>query len=71
MGEKVDPEGDYFACIVKAYEVLGTTAKRRSYDSIDPEFDDYIPPKNVSSPSMFFKVLALENGLTRVGQTIQ
>jgi len=49
-----NPDGDYFACIVKAFEILGSP-KRRSYDSIDPKFDDYIPQKNIKESAQFFK----------------
>jgi len=50
-----NPDGDYFACIVKAFEILGSP-KRRSYDSVDPLFDDYIPQKNLKDCTQFFKV---------------
>jgi DnaJ family protein C protein 2 len=43
MGEEVDPENDYFTCITRAYETLGIVPKRRSYDSIDPFFNDDLP----------------------------
>lgn len=43
LGEEIRPDDDYFTCITKAYEILGTPVKRRSYDSVDPEFDDNIP----------------------------
>lgn len=43
QGEEIRPDDDYFTCITKAYEILGTPIKRRSYDSIDPEFDDSLP----------------------------
>lgn len=43
LGEHITPDTDYFTCITRAYEVLGTPLKRRSYDSIDPDFDDTLP----------------------------
>ncbi|XP_055685698.1 dnaJ homolog subfamily C member 2 [Lutzomyia longipalpis] len=42
-GEDVRQDDDYFTCITRAYEILGTPQKRRSYDSVDPEFDDSLP----------------------------
>ncbi|XP_059614764.1 dnaJ homolog subfamily C member 2 [Phlebotomus argentipes] len=42
-GEDVRQDDDYFTCITRAYETLGTPLKRRSYDSVDPEFDDNLP----------------------------
>ncbi|XP_071443003.1 dnaJ homolog subfamily C member 2 [Hetaerina americana] len=47
---------DYFSCITKAWEILGNTQKRRSYDSVDPVFDDSIPTANESSKAKFFEV---------------
>lgn len=47
---------DYFSCITKAWEILGNSQKRRSYDSVDPEFDDSIPSANDLSRSKFFEV---------------
>lgn len=57
-GENVaaDTDNDYYTCITKAYEILGNQLKRRSYDSIDPEFDDTIPAVNANSKENFFKV---------------
>lgn len=43
LGEEIRPDDDYYTCITKAYEILGTLVKRRSYDSVDPFFDDLIP----------------------------
>ena len=37
-----------------AYEVLGIPVKRRSYDSVDPEFDDTVPPSNQESKDNFY-----------------
>ncbi|XP_031833474.1 dnaJ homolog subfamily C member 2 isoform X1 [Nomia melanderi] len=43
LGEEIRPDDDYFTCITRAWETLGTTAKRRSYDSVDPYFNDDLP----------------------------
>lgn len=56
MGEEVREDDDYFTCITKAWETLGDKMKRRSYDSIDPHFDDTIPSNNEYSKNNFFKV---------------
>ncbi|XP_017862864.1 PREDICTED: dnaJ homolog subfamily C member 2 [Drosophila arizonae] len=45
-GEEVITDDDYFTCITKAYEILGTPKTRRSYDSVDPEFDDGFPSQS-------------------------
>lgn len=55
-GHDVDPERDYFSCITKAFEILGDPVKRRSYDSVDPTFDDDIPSANNNSRKNFFSV---------------
>ena len=54
-GEEIREEDDYFTCITRAYETLGTPAKRISFDSVDPLFDDEIPDGKVSK-ERFFKV---------------
>ncbi|KAL5013595.1 hypothetical protein ScPMuIL_007865 [Solemya velum] len=41
-----DGEDDYFTCITRAYEILGTPLKKRSFDSVDPLFDDLVPQGN-------------------------
>ena len=41
---------------VTAYEILGNPPKRRSYDSVDPEFDDDVPPVNQFSKDHYFEV---------------
>lgn len=43
QGEEVRQDDDYFTCIIKAYEILSVPSKRRSYDSVDSEFDDKLP----------------------------
>jgi len=56
-GEQIkDLDHDYFTCITKAYEILGNSVKRQSYDSVDPEFDDDVPPVNNYSKENFFEV---------------
>jgi len=42
-GEDIKIDDDYFTCITKAFEILGNPVKRRSFDSVDPLFDDDIP----------------------------
>lgn len=42
-GEEIKEDDDYFSCITKALEVLGNPQKRRSFDSVDPTFNDDIP----------------------------
>lgn len=55
-GEEIREEDDYFTCITRAYETLGTPAKRVSFDSVDPLFDEEIPDGKISKPEKFFKV---------------
>lgn len=55
MGNVIKDD-DYFTCISKAYEILGNPVKRRSYDSVDPEFDNEIPPNCTNSKQNFFTV---------------
>lgn len=38
-----DLESDYYSCITRAMDILGDPIKRRSFDSVDPMFDDTIP----------------------------
>uniref|UniRef100_H2ZMK6 Uncharacterized protein n=2 Tax=Ciona savignyi TaxID=51511 RepID=H2ZMK6_CIOSA len=56
-GEKMGRDADdYFTCITRAYEMLGTLEARRSYDSIDPNFDNDVPTNSKSARENFFKV---------------
>lgn len=55
LGEEIRPDDDYFTCITKAYEILGVPNKRRSYDSVDPFFDDSVP-SNSESKKDFFEI---------------
>ncbi|KAI0219481.1 DnaJ-like subfamily C member 2 [Lamellibrachia satsuma] len=49
-------EEDYFTCITRAWETLGIPAKRKSYDSIDPQFDDSVPSVSSDSKEKFYEV---------------
>lgn len=49
-------ERDYFTCITKAFEYLSDPVKRMSFDSVDPTFDDDVPPVNEYSKKNFYKV---------------
>jgi len=42
-GEETKDDDDYFSCITKAFEILGNPSKRKSFDSVDPTFNDDIP----------------------------
>lgn len=39
----VDLESDYYSCITRAMDILADPIKRKSFDSVDPTFDDTIP----------------------------
>jgi len=56
-GEEIRNDDDYFTCITRAYETLSVAARRRAYDSVDPDFDDQVPPINATNKSRFFEVL--------------
>jgi len=47
---------DYFSCIQKAFETLKNLESRRSYDSIDPKFDEGVPVVNKHNKDNFFEV---------------
>ena len=51
----VDNNYRHACCSISAYEILGVPSKRRSYDSIDPEFDDSIPSVNAESKEHFYE----------------
>lgn len=52
-GENINPDDDYFTCITRAYEFLGNPTKRRSYDSIDPNFNDDLPTQSEVEKDFF------------------
>lgn len=54
-GEEIRSDDDYFTCITKAYETLGTPVKRRSYDSVDPQVDDSLPTSTEIKKEGFYK----------------
>lgn len=58
-GESINPDDDYFTCITRAYEILGNATRnsRKSYDSIDPLFNDDLPSVSEVEKD-FFGVLA-------------
>ena len=41
---------------IAAYEILGNAVKRRSFDSVDPLFDDSIPSMTPESRQSFYEV---------------
>ncbi|RUS72161.1 hypothetical protein EGW08_020077 [Elysia chlorotica] len=56
-GKKVkEGDDDYFTCITRAYETLGNKQKRRSFDSVDPEFDEDVPSVSQNSKDNFYEV---------------
>lgn len=49
-------ERDYFTCITKAFETLSDPVKRCAFDSVDPTFDDDVPPVSEHSKKNFYRV---------------
>merc|ERR1739838_809771 len=45
---------DIITCINRANDVLSDPEKRRSYDSVDPKFDQDVPPISKNSKAHFF-----------------
>ena len=54
--EKKLSDEDLFACITIANDILSNKEKRQAYDSVDPFFDESIPPVNANSRSNFVDV---------------
>lgn len=59
QGEEIRPDDDYFTCITKAWEILGNPRNRRSFDSVDKEFDDSIPTVNEHTRNHFYEVVRI------------
>lgn len=57
MGEEIRDDDDYFTCITRAWETLGNPVKRRSYDSVDPYFNDNLPEEKETKES-FYEVMS-------------
>ena len=58
LGEEIREDDDYFTCITKAFENLGTTNKRKAFDSVDPLFDDDVPDVIKENSKDFFETFA-------------
>lgn len=54
----MDLDCDYYSCITKANEILSDPVKRRSYDSVDPTFDESVPNATTVNKRKFFEVFA-------------
>lgn len=67
QGEEIRPDDDYFTCITKAWEILGNPRNRRSYDSVDKEFDDSIPTVNDHTRTNFYEVVQYLVMLSNLG----
>ncbi|KJE98126.1 zuotin, variant [Capsaspora owczarzaki ATCC 30864] len=52
----VDDEDNFFKCLKKANEILSDTVKRRSYDSVDPTFNNNVPEVTDKNKKNFFAV---------------
>lgn len=56
MGEEIRVDDDYFTNITRAWETLGNPVKRRSYDSVDPYFNDTLPEEKETKEN-FYEVM--------------
>lgn len=61
-GEEVRRDDDYFTCITRAWEMLGNPVKRRSYDSVDPRFNDDLPEEK-DAKNHFYEVPVVHSAL--------
>ncbi|KAL7307390.1 hypothetical protein TKK_0000575 [Trichogramma kaykai] len=53
QGEEIREDDDYFTCITRAWETLGNPIKRRSYDSVDPKFNDALPEEKAAKDNFY------------------
>eukprot|EP01135_Chromosphaera_perkinsii_P003277 Nk52_evm52s239 gene=Nk52_evmTU52s239 len=56
QGNAGEDSNDIFKCLQVAFEQISDPERRRAYDSVDPEFDDYVPAANKNSKKNFFEV---------------
>ena len=49
-------ESEFFTCITKAFDTLTDPIKRRSFDSVDPTFNDDVPSLSEKSKNNFYQV---------------
>ena len=47
-----------FSLTPPAYDILSDPKRRRSYDSVDPTFDDTVPSQSSSTKENFFSTFA-------------
>jgi DnaJ family protein C protein 2 len=62
--KKEDTTDDaFFKCVQYAYELMSEPTKRRQWDSVDPMFEEDLPPAKVKSSDQFFRLYgkAFEN----------
>lgn len=55
--KKTNPQDDsFFKCIQHAWEILSDPVTRRQWDSVDPQFDDFIPAAKTLKGKAFYEV---------------
>eukprot|EP00123_Amoebidium_parasiticum_P012953 comp21678_c0_seq1/m.30529 comp21678_c0_seq1/g.30529 ORF comp21678_c0_seq1/g.30529 comp21678_c0_seq1/m.30529 type:complete len:428 (-) comp21678_c0_seq1:681-1964(-) len=64
--ENGEDDDNFFKCVKISYDILSDQTKRRSFDSVDPTFDDDIPdPPNPKKP------MAVEEFLSEYGPVFE